>query len=149
MELFQAARKQKQPFDASILLALRGALVSPNFLFRVDPPNNTSEARPLDQYALASRLSYFLWGSMPDEFLFDVAAEGKLQDPEVLKQMVRRMLRNDRSVLDFAERFTEQWLHTRDLAATKRLTRSCFPHMPPTRNSGAISGSSRSCSFAS
>ena len=126
MELFQAARKQKQPFDASILLALRGALVSPNFLFRVEPPNNTSEARPLDQYSLASRLSYFLWGSMPDELLFDVAEAGKLQDPEVLKQMVRRMLRNDRSML-FAERFTEQWLHTRDLSGDKAPDAKLFP----------------------
>ena len=118
LELFRAAQKQKEPFEASVLFALRGALVSPNFLFRVEPANTGTAARPLDQYALASRLSYFLWGSMPDELLTDLAAKGKLQDPEVLKQLVKIMLRNDRS-MGFAERFTEQWLHTRDLGGDK------------------------------
>ena len=97
LELFQSARKQGQPFEASILLAFRGALVSPNFLFRTNRPTHDSEVRPLDQYALASRLSYFLWGSMPDEFLFDVAAAANCNDPDVMKELVRRMLRNDRS----------------------------------------------------
>src|SRR5262249_48909671 len=91
LDLFHAARKQGQPFDPAIFSSLRAALVSPNFLFRVEPPNPTPEPRPLDQYALASRLSYFLWGSMPDELLFDIAAEGKLQDPAVLKELVHRM----------------------------------------------------------
>ena len=77
--LFHAARKQGEPFDASIFFSLRGALVSPLFLFRSEPPNTTSEQRPVDQYSMATRLSYFLWGSMPDEFLFDVAEAGKLQ----------------------------------------------------------------------
>lgn len=118
MTLFQAAQKQKQPFEASIFFALRGALVSPKFLFRTEPPNTSAEARPLDQYSMASRLSYFLWGSMPDELLFDIAADGKLQDPEVLKELVPRMLRNDRSQ-SLAQRFVEQWLHTRELTTTK------------------------------
>ena len=126
MELFHAAQRQQQPFEASILLAFRGALVSPNFLFRFEPPNKTTEVRPLDQYALASRLSYFLWGSMPDEFLFDVAAAGKLNDPVVMKELVRRMLRNDRSMF-FAQRFTEQWLHTRELSGDKAPDAKLFP----------------------
>jgi len=126
LELFRAAQRQKQPFEGSILLALRGALVSPNFLFRYEPPNTSTEVRPLHQYALASRLSYFLWSSMPDEFLFDVAAAGKLNDPVVIKELVQRMLRNDRSML-FAQRFTEQWLHTRELSGDKAPDAKLFP----------------------
>jgi mono/diheme cytochrome c family protein len=118
LDLFRAARKQRQTFEASILYALRGALVSPNFLFRLE--------QPFDDYALASRLSYFLWGSMPDEFLFDVAATGKLREPEVLTHVVRRMLRNDRS-LDFAKRFVEQWLRTRELDTDKAPDAKLFP----------------------
>ncbi|MFN0101143.1 MAG: DUF1588 domain-containing protein [Bryobacteraceae bacterium] len=118
LELFRAAQKQGEPFEASILFALRGALVSPLFLFRVEAPNTGEAVRPLDNYALANRLSYFLWGSMPDELLFDLAAKGRLQDPEVLKQMVRIMLRNDRS-MGFAQSFVEQWLHTRELSGDK------------------------------
>jgi len=91
----------------AIFFALRGALVSPLFLFRSEPPNRGAEPRPLDQFALASRLSYFLWDSMPDELLFDIAAEGKLQDPGVLKELIQVMLRNDKS-LNFAESFVEQ-----------------------------------------
>lgn len=126
LDLFQAARKQKQPFEASILFALRGALVSPKFLFRTEPPNTSGDLRAVDDYTLASRLSYFLWGSMPDEFLFDVAASGKLGDPEVLKYVVRRMLRNDRS-MDFAKRFVEQWLRTRELDGDKAPDTKLFP----------------------
>jgi mono/diheme cytochrome c family protein len=124
--LFQAAQKQGREFDSAVLFALRSALVSPMFLFHVEPPNNTTDTRLLDGFALASRLSYFLWGSMPDEFLFDVAASGKLQDPEVLKQVIPRMLRNDRS-LTFAERFVEQWLRTRELSADKIPDAKLFP----------------------
>ncbi len=119
LELFQAARKQGQAFEPAIFFTLRAALVSPLFLFHV-------EQQPLDQYALASRLSYFLWGSMPDELLFDVAAAGKMRDPEVLNALIPRMLRNDRS-LSFAERFVEQWLRTRELTADKAPDAKLFP----------------------
>ncbi len=126
LELFTAASKQGQPFEAAIFFALRGALVSPLFLFRAEPPNLTGAQRPLDQYALASRLSYFLWGSMPDELLFDLAADRKLNDPKVLRELVARMIRNDRSFV-FAQRFIEQWLHTRDLAANKAPDATAYP----------------------
>ena len=126
LDLFRAAMKQRQTFESAIFFSLRSALVSPLFLFRSEPPNTTPEPRPVDQYALASRLSYFLWGSMPDELLFDVAAAGKLQDPLVLKELIGRMLRNDRS-LQFAERFVGQWLRTRELAANKAPDAKLFP----------------------
>ena len=126
LSLYEAARKTGLAFEPAVLFAIRGALVSPNFLYRVEPPNFSAEARPLGAFALASRISYFIWGSMPDELLFDVAAAGKLQDPEVLRQLVRRMLRNDRS-LGFSQRFVEQWLHTRDLSGEKAPDPKLFP----------------------
>lgn len=126
LALFQSARKQGQPFESAIFFALRGALVSPMFLFRLETPNEGTEAKLLDQYALASRLSYFLWGSMPDELLFDVAAAGKLHQPEVMKELVGRMLRNDRS-LNFVQRFVEQWLRTRELSTDKVPDSKLFP----------------------
>jgi hypothetical protein len=126
LELFQSAQKAGQSFEESIFFSLRAALVSPMFLFRVEPLNPGPGPRPLDQFALASRLSYFLWGSMPDEMLFDIAAAGKLQDPKVLKELVPRMLRNDRS-LGFAQRFTEQWLRTRELGTEKAPDAKLFP----------------------
>jgi hypothetical protein len=124
--LFNAARKQGLDFEPAVLFALRSALVSPKFLYRFEPPNTTPEPRLLDQYALASRISYFLWGSMPDEFLSDVAAAGKLHEPEVLKEVVRRMLRNDRS-LGFAQRFIDQWLRIRELSGDKAPDAKLFP----------------------
>ncbi|MSV28134.1 MAG: DUF1588 domain-containing protein [Bryobacterales bacterium] len=126
LALFQAAQKEGQSFEESVFFSLRAALVSPMFLFRVEPPNRGLQARPLDQFALASRLSYFLWGSMPDEMLSDIAAAGKLQDPKVLEDLVARMIRNDRS-LGFAQRFTEQWLRTRELGAEKMPDPKLFP----------------------
>ncbi|MBM3724703.1 MAG: DUF1588 domain-containing protein [Acidobacteria bacterium] len=124
--LFGAARRQGLDFQGAVLFALRSALVSPQFLFRVEPANRGAEAVALDPYALASRISYFLWASMPDEFLFDLAAAGRLQEPEVLRYVVRRMLRNDRS-LGFAQSFTGQWLHTRELAGEKAPDAKLFP----------------------
>lgn len=109
VDLFRAARRQGQAYEPAIFFALRATLVSPNFLF-----HQPGEA----QYALASRLAYFLWGSMPDELLTDIAAAGELNQPEVLKELSRRMLRHDRA-LQFCQRFTEQWLHTRELSGDK------------------------------
>ncbi|MBI2690115.1 MAG: DUF1588 domain-containing protein [Acidobacteria bacterium] len=126
LDLFRAAQKQGESFNNSILFALRGVLVSPNFLFHVEPPNPNTAPRPLDQYSLASRLSYFLWGSMPDELLFDLASRNRLQDPEVLRQLVGIMMRNDRSV-EFAQSFVEQWLHTRELSGDKAPDARLFP----------------------
>lgn len=126
LQLFRAAQKQGQTFEQSVFFAFRGVLVSPMFLFRVEQPNRSNEIRPLDPYALASRLSYFIWGSMPDEFLFDVAESGKLHEPEILKIVIDRMLRNDRSY-NFAQRFVEQWLRTRELTRNKVPDAKLFP----------------------
>jgi mono/diheme cytochrome c family protein len=126
LELFQSACKRRESFDDSVLFALRGVLVSPEFLFRAETPNTSSNQRLVDDYALASRLSYFLWGSMPDGLLLALAEEGKLRDPEILKGQVARMLRNPKS-FDFVESFVEQWLRTRDLGQSFRPDGELFP----------------------
>jgi hypothetical protein len=115
--LFQSALRRGEGFEDAILYALRGALISPQFLFRVEHAGD---------YALASRLSYFLWGSMPDSLLFALAETGKLSDPEILKGQVARMLRNSRST-DFARSFIDQWLRTRDLGQSIKPDAALFP----------------------
>ncbi len=116
LELFRLARSKGEEFEPAVFFMLRAVLVSPKFLFRLEQ----------GEYALASRLSYFLWGSLPDELIFDLAAAKKLNRPEVLRVLVDRMLRNDRSG-NFAERFIEQWLHTRDLSRDKMPDAKLFP----------------------
>jgi hypothetical protein len=123
---FRSAQKRGENFDHSILFAMDAVLVSPNFLFRIEEPNPGPDPRLVDDYALASRLSYFLWGSMPDSTLFDLAANGKLHDPEVLKTQVGRML-SDIKLRDLAERFVEQWLSTRELGRDIKPDQKLFP----------------------
>ncbi len=124
--LFHAARKQGRPFESAVFFTLQAVLISPKFLFHDEPQNDTAEVRPLDQYALASRLSYFLWGTMPEPLLFDLAAQGKLNQPEVLKALVHRMVQDERSVV-FADRFVSQWLRTRELGTNKIPDPKMFP----------------------
>ncbi len=112
--LFEAAQKSGEPFVPSVLFALRGVLVSPNFLFRIEQPNTTAQPRPISHYEMATRLSYFLWASMPDDELLRLAAEDKLNEPSVLREQISRMLK-DRKSRESAESFVEQWLGTREL----------------------------------
>ena len=126
LAIFRGAQKRGETFDHAVLLALEAVLVSPNFLFRIETPNPGAEIQPVDDYALASRLSYFLWGSMPDATLFDLAAKGKLHDPEVLKSQMVRLLADVKS-RDFAERFIEQWLGTRELGRDIKPDQKLFP----------------------
>jgi hypothetical protein len=119
MQLFREGRKE-DGFDAGIETALSGILVSPHFLFRIeqDPPGIAAKtAYPISDLALASRLSFFLWSSIPDDELLELAITGKLRDSGVLEQQVRRMLADDRSQT-LATSFAGQWLHLRNLAAT-------------------------------
>ena len=109
LNLFRNRQKRGDNFDRAILFALKGVLVSPNFLFRLEDPNPETDPRPLDDYAFATRLSYFLWGTMPDQALFDLAAKGKLQDDAIVTEQIGRMLKDQRA-RDFSERFVDQWL---------------------------------------
>ena len=105
-------------FEAGIELAVRGILVSPNFLFRFEAqPASVAPSTPyrISDLELASRLSFFLWSSIPDDELVDVAAKGTLHSPEVLQQQVRRMLADPRSQA-LVDDFAGQWLHIRNVA---------------------------------
>jgi hypothetical protein len=116
MELFRKARKEAD-FDSGIELALSGLLVSPHFLFRIElPPPDlpSSSAYRIPDIQLASRLSFFLWSSIPDDELLDLAARNELSEPDVLERQVRRMLEDPRS-RNLTTNFAGQWLHLRNL----------------------------------
>lgn len=113
--LYRAAVAEGAGFDEALGWALRGVLVSPHFIYRVEVDPGAGEApRRLSDFELASRLSYFLWSSMPDDALFELASSGQLRDPEVLKAQVDRMLDDPRSQA-LVENFAGQWLYTRAL----------------------------------
>jgi mono/diheme cytochrome c family protein len=107
-------------FESGIESALQYVLASPEFLFRFegDPPNTPSgSVYRLKDLALASRLSFFLWSSIPDEELLSLASQGKLKDNAVLEQQVKRMLADPRSNALIAN-FAEQWLFLRNLKSS-------------------------------
>lgn len=106
-------------FEAGIELAVRGVLVSPNFLFRFeDQPSSVTPETPyrISALELASRLSFFLWSTIPDDELVEAAVDGTLDTPEGLRAQVSRMLADARSRA-LVDNFAGQWLHTRNVAA--------------------------------
>jgi hypothetical protein len=118
---FYKQGKQDSGFDMGIEKALRAMLVSPDFVFRIerDPNGKTpGTVYRIGDVELASRLSYFLWSSMPDQTLQDLAEKGKLKDPAVLTQQVRRMLEDPRSQ-SLVDNFMSQWLTLRNIALSK------------------------------
>lgn len=117
LDLFEQAYAEERAFGPAMQLTLSAVLISPKFLFIIESPTESAEPIPLDGFELATRLSYFLWGAPPDDTLMQVAAEGRLQEPETLKNQVIRMLKDPhaRKVRNFAQTFVEQWLGTRAL----------------------------------
>jgi len=117
LQIFDLAMKYKEPFERGIQLGVQATLVSPHFLFRaeVDPKANPNASRQLNGYELASRLSYFLWSSMPDDRLMGLAADGTLSKSAILLQEVQRMLKDPKSKA-LADNFASQWLNLRKLA---------------------------------
>ena len=116
---FYKAGRDEGGFEAGIGTALERILVGPEFLFRieVDPENVAPDiAYPISDLELASRLSFFLWSSIPDDQLLDLAERGKLKDPVVLEQEVRRFLEDSRS-RTLVTNFAAQWLQLRSLRA--------------------------------
>ena len=108
-------------FEAGIAMTLQGILVSPDFLFRVerDPANvEPDTAYRISDLELASRLSFFLWSSIPDDELLDLAERGQLKDPAVLESQVRRMLADSRSKA-LVSNFVGQWLYLRNLRTAR------------------------------
>jgi len=126
LDRVRAKLEEKHSFEQALRTGLKAVLVSPNFLFHRENTRAFSNsgaagnaARPaaLDEFSLASRLSYFLWSSMPDEQLFQFAEQGKLNRPETLREQVERMLR-DPKARAFTENFAGQWLGLGDIDAT-------------------------------
>lgn len=116
MELF-AVGSEQGGFEAGIEAGLSAILVSPQFLFRIelDPADiGSKRAYKITDFELASRLSFFLWSSIPDEELLNLAESNELSRPEVLEQQTRRMLADRRSI-NLATNFAGQWLHLRNL----------------------------------
>jgi hypothetical protein len=99
-------------FELAMRAALKGVLISPEFLFLRERPGK------LDDFALASRLSYFLWSTMPDDELFKLAEERKLSQPEVLREQVERLLSHPKAAA-FTDNFVGQWLGLREIDATE------------------------------
>jgi mono/diheme cytochrome c family protein len=126
LALFENARQRGESFDHAVIYALQAVLMSPHFLFRLEEPNSHREPRLAGDYEIASRLSYFLWGTMPDQTLFDLAAAGKLSDPAELAAQVPRMLKDQKS-LEFVDSFVEQWLGTRELGRDVKPDAKLFP----------------------
>ena len=117
LRFVEMAEKNRDSFETGIELALQAVLVSPHFLFRVelDPrPDDPRAIHPISHYELASRLSYFLWSSMPDDALFELARKKTLREPDVLEGQVRRMLKDPRSRA-LVDNFAGQWLQLRTL----------------------------------
>jgi Protein of unknown function (DUF1592)/Protein of unknown function (DUF1588)/Protein of unknown function (DUF1587)/Protein of unknown function (DUF1585)/Protein of unknown function (DUF1595)/Ca-dependent carbohydrate-binding module xylan-binding len=119
--LSKRAKAQKLSFEKGIQLALQALLVSPNFLFRPEPdakPDDPEYRRALNDHELATRLSYFLWSSLPDDELLGLADQKKLQNPQVLLAQARRMLKDPRSRA-LADNFAGQWLQLRKVGVAQ------------------------------
>lgn len=131
LKLYEFARAQGDSFEASVKLAMKAVLVSPHFLFLGETRGSavaSTEPRPLDEFALASRLSYFLWSSMPDDELLNLAEHGQLRAN--LQPQVKRMLASPKARA-LVDNFAGQWLQIRSLE-TFQPDRKLFPEYDPT-----------------
>ena len=122
----QMARDQGDSFEQGMQVAVTAMLVSPHFLFRIERDPANPSAHDISQFELATRLSYFLWSSMPDEQLFQLAAQQDLRKPPVLEAQIRRMLADPKSKA-LVDNFGGQWLQLRNLDRT-RPDPERFPH---------------------
>lgn len=128
LTLFSMARRQGDSFEEGVSLVLQALLVSPHFLFRIERDRG-EDVHAINQHELASRLSYFLWSSMPDEELLRSADRGVLRDPTVLAGQVQRMLKDPKSRA-LVENFGGQWLELRKLESAAP-DRKRFPEFDP------------------
>jgi hypothetical protein len=112
LQLYQSVRTSTESFPTAIIAAMTSVLISPNFLYLVEP--TTDPDAPVTDHEIASRLSYFLWSSMPDETLFRLASQGRLKDRLVRAQQIDRML-SDRRSEALVDNFAAQWLGLREV----------------------------------
>ena len=121
MQLAEDSMRQGETFEGMVQTLVQAVLVSPQFLFRIErdaAAGSESVPRSIDSFELATRLSYFLWSSMPDDDLLDAAEEGQLNEPDGLRRQLRRMLDDPRSAA-LVENFGGQWLQLRNLAQSE------------------------------
>lgn len=136
LTFYTEGRAAGESFDAGIEDSLRALLASPEFWFRMErDPNNVAPGTVyrIGDLELASRLSFFLWSSIPDDELLDAAARGQLKDPVVLAREVRRMLADPKAKI-FTSNFSEQWLNLRRIAVVTP-NESDFPNFDETLRS--------------
>jgi hypothetical protein len=126
MGLFERANKRGDKFDRAVRLALEAVLVSPHLLFLAEPEPAKSGVQPLASVPLASKLSYFLWSSMPDAELLSLAEKDQLADTNVFRAQVRRMLKDPKAAA-LGERFALQWLNLDRLGAEVKPDAAKYP----------------------
>jgi hypothetical protein len=126
LNLHQSARKKGADHEEAFRAALARTLVAPAFLFKIENAPPGKEPRPVSDWELATRLSYFLWGTLPDDELRAVAAAATLHEPAVLAEQTRRMLKDGR-VRGLAVEFGTQWLHVRDFDQFNEKNEKLFP----------------------
>jgi hypothetical protein len=112
----QTVSVHQESYEYGMYVALQAILVSPDFLFRKEAdPEGDARERSLNEYEVASRLSYFLWSSMPDEELFQLAENKRLFDSTILRGQIERMLKHEKAAA-LGQNFASQWLNLRNLA---------------------------------
>lgn len=126
LSMFDHARKRGDSFEASLRLSLKAVLISPHFLFLVEPEPETEGVYRLGPYPLASRLSFFLWASLPDDELLALASSGKLHERGVMRSQIRRMLADPKAKA-MGESFAIQWLGLEPLGTTVKPDAKRFP----------------------
>lgn len=126
MKMFDRAFDRGDGYVPSLRLALKSVLISPNFLFMVEPEPEQKGVQTLAAFPLATRLSYFLWSSTPDEELLSLAESGKLLDPNIYREQVRRMLADPKAAA-LGERFAVQWLDLERLGGEIKPDPTKFP----------------------
>jgi hypothetical protein len=126
VEIYRTMRRKEVSHDEAFRMTLARLLISPHFIYRLEQPSPGKEAKPVNDWELATRLSYFLWSSTPDARLTKLAAEGRLHDPKLLADETRRMLKDDR-VRALATEFGTQWIHVRAFDELNEKNEKLFP----------------------
>jgi cytochrome c553 len=129
LKVFDYCEKKSIPYEDGVRQMLKAALLSPSFLYRAEEAKPVPGAYALSPYEIASRLSYFLWSTMPDEELFALAESRKLSDPEVIGQQVARMLKDEKAKA-LPLNFTTQWLQL-EILRTNGPDPTRFPAFTP------------------
>jgi hypothetical protein len=137
LRLYTVAADKGEPFENAIRLPLKAVLCSPHFLFRIeDDPKEPNGIRTLNDFELATRLSYFLWSTMPDDELLRLAEKGELRKPGVLAGQVSRMLKDPKSAA-LVENFAGQWLQLR-MIPTLTPDKGTFPQWDDPLKEGMV-----------